>query len=159
MTWSATPLPLKEPPGVLGEIIASKVATVGRLQPHRPTRRPDAPRGFSGQLRGGRAGTPKLIAEIKPKSPSRGHLAAPDHGALCERATRYDRYAAAISVLCDEAWFGGSLALLQAVRSKVSCPVLCKDFIVAPAQIALAASAGADAVLLMASVLRAESLR
>jgi indole-3-glycerol phosphate synthase len=55
-----------------------------------------------------------------------------------------------ISVLCDERWFAGSFAHLEAVRARVSVPLLCKDFIIDAAQIGRAWEAGADAVLLIA---------
>jgi indole-3-glycerol phosphate synthase/phosphoribosylanthranilate isomerase/anthranilate synthase/indole-3-glycerol phosphate synthase/phosphoribosylanthranilate isomerase len=51
------------------------------------------------------------------------------------------------------AWAGGSFEDLASVSAAVRVPVLCKDFVVDPAQVAAARAAGADAVLLMASVL------
>ena len=78
---------------------------------------------------------------------------------LCERdlvpaiARIYDRYAAAISVLTDEAYFQGNFDFLPLVRQQVKVPVLCKDFIVDPYQIYLARHYQADAILLMLSVL------
>src|ERR1700737_3682451 len=99
-----------------------------------------------------------LIAEAKERSPS---------GGLLQR--RYDpvrlahRYAAngaaAISVLTEPEFFGGSLEHLQAVRAAVDVPVLCKDFIVDPVQVLAARGVGADAVLLMLGLLDDGALR
>ena len=91
-----------------------------------------------------------LIAEIKRSSPSAGRIAAPDDD-LFARARAYDRAgAAAISVLCEPHWFGGSIDDLAAVRRLVRAPVLAKDFVVDPRQLELIRVAGADAVLLLA---------
>ncbi|MEZ0239669.1 MAG: tryptophan synthase subunit beta [Chloroflexota bacterium] len=91
-----------------------------------------------------------LIAEIKRSSPSAGRIAAPDDDLLA-RARAYDRAgAAAISVLCEPHWFGGSIDDLAAVRRVVRAPVLAKDFVVDPRQLELLRSAGADLVLLLA---------
>lgn len=92
-----------------------------------------------------------LIAEIKPRSPSEGRLGSDDPGA---RAAAYERGGAAvISVLTEPSRFEGSLDLLAEVRAAVAVPVLCKDFLVDPAQIAEARSAGADGVLLIVRML------
>ena len=92
-----------------------------------------------------------LIAEFKPRSPSRGELrpdAVPEH-----IAEVYRPYAAAISVLCDAPFFGGSRDALTRIRAASGLPVLCKDFIVTRYQVVEARAAGADAVLLMVSLL------
>src|SRR5262249_4715291 len=90
----------------------------------------------------------KLIGEIKFRSPSAGVLSR----ALGprERARAYvEGGIAMISVLTDRRWFDGSFEHLAEVRAAVPVPVLCKDFIIDPAQIDRAWSAGADAVLLI----------
>jgi indole-3-glycerol phosphate synthase len=93
----------------------------------------------------------RLILEIKPSSPSAGVLASLlDLPALLEV---YQRYGLAISVLTDETYFGGSLDLLRQVRQNVSVPVLRKDFIFDPYQVAEARLVGADAVLLIVKAL------
>ncbi len=93
-----------------------------------------------------------LIAEIKRASPSAGAIAASDDD-LVARARAYQRGgAAAISVLCEPHWFGGSIEELTRIRSNVSVPVLAKDFVVEPRQLDLLRAAGADAVLLLAAI-------
>ena len=94
----------------------------------------------------------KIIAEFKRKSPSAGILRG-DRSAE-EVARSYERGGAcAISVLTDEAYFGGSIADLCAVRSITDLPILRKDFIIDPIQIYETATARADAVLLIVAAL------
>ncbi len=115
-------------------------------------------RDFRAALRDMAKPGPRVIAEIKRRSPSKGTLKADLDPATIARV--YERGgAAAISVLVDTNFFGGSLEDLTAARSAVSIPVLCKEFIVDPYQIYEARLAGADAVLLLASVLDLGSLR
>ena len=98
-----------------------------------------------------------IICEIKPASPSKGVIRAQaDIDAI---ADIYAPFANAISVLADEKFFGGSLANVQKVARRVSCPVLAKDVVVSPQQIIEARAFGAHAVLLMLSVLDDETYR
>ncbi len=91
-----------------------------------------------------------LIAEIKRSSPSAGEIATAGDD-IVARARAYEAGgAAAISVLCEPHWFGGSVDDLRAVRAAVSVPVLAKEFVVEPIQLPHLRAAGADAVLLLA---------
>jgi tryptophan synthase beta chain len=91
-----------------------------------------------------------LIAELKRASPSTGRIAPADDD-LPARARAYEAGgAAAISVLCEPHWFGGSIDDLRRVREAVSIPVLAKEFVVDPRQLELVRAAGADLVLLLA---------
>jgi indole-3-glycerol phosphate synthase len=94
-----------------------------------------------------RPGT-SLIAEHKRRSPSAGTIR---EGASCaEVVSAYERGgAAALSVLTEEAHFGGSLADLREARGATELPVLRKDFTIDRYQLYEAKAAGADAVLLV----------
>ncbi|MDO6427305.1 bifunctional indole-3-glycerol-phosphate synthase TrpC/phosphoribosylanthranilate isomerase TrpF [Thalassotalea sp. 1_MG-2023] len=92
-----------------------------------------------------------FILECKKASPSKG-LIREDFDVLSICQT-YDKYAAAISVLTDEKYFQGNYEYLNIVTQHVSCPVLNKDFFIDPYQVYLARYYGADAILLMLSVL------
>lgn len=93
-----------------------------------------------------------VIAEVKKASPSAGAI-APDCEASKQALHYQDGGAAAISVLTEPEYFGGSFTDLSDVADAVDVPVLCKDFIVDPVQLFIARGHGADAVLLMVSVL------
>jgi indole-3-glycerol phosphate synthase len=113
-------------------------------------------RPFGEALRMG--GEVALLAEIKPRSPSAGVIR--EGGDPVEIATCYERGgAAALSVLTDGRYFGGSLGALHAVREAVDLPVLRKDFVIDPLQVEEARAAGADAVLLIVAALEDAALR
>ncbi|MBP3948456.1 bifunctional indole-3-glycerol-phosphate synthase TrpC/phosphoribosylanthranilate isomerase TrpF [Corynebacterium sp. Marseille-P3884] len=97
-----------------------------------------------------RPGT-RFIMECKSSSPSLGMIR--EHYEPGEIASIYSRYAAGISVLCEPERFGGDYDHLATVAATTHLPVLCKDFIVDPVQIHAARYFGADAILLMLSVL------
>jgi indole-3-glycerol phosphate synthase len=100
---------------------------------------------------------PIIIAEFKRRSPSVGIIR--DDLTLSEIVRCYERGgAAAISVLTDEEYFGGSLADLCTARSVTKLPLLRKDFIIDRIQILEAAAAGADAVLLIVAAVDDVSL-
>ena len=96
-----------------------------------------------------------IIAELKRKSPSAGPIGGIDD----QRIALYNRYATAISVLTDSAYFDGSFELLEYVAKTTAVPILCKDFIVDRAQIDFAYSKGADLILLIATVLNHAQLK
>ena len=98
-----------------------------------------------------------LIAECKERSPSAGMLQTP-YDPIAIAARYAANGAAAISVLTEPEFFGGSLLHLKEVRARVELPVLCKDFIIDPIQVRTARAAGADAVLLIASILGNDQL-
>ncbi|WP_196717386.1 tryptophan synthase subunit beta [Actinomyces trachealis] len=93
---------------------------------------------------------PALVLECKAASPSLGTIRADYDPASLARM--YRPYAAAVSVLTEPDRFNGSFEDLEAVRAVVDCPVLCKDFIVDEVQVLAARHLGADAILLMLSV-------
>jgi len=118
----------------------------------------DASARTPGRLREALGGaTMCVIAEVKGASPVDGSIRKGYEPATIARD--YARAgAAAISVLTEPEYFGGSLAALEAVAAAVPVPVLRKDFIVDEYQIDQAALAGAAAVLLIADVLEPERL-
>lgn len=93
-----------------------------------------------------------IIAEVKKASPSAGAI-APECEASKQALHYQDGGAAAISVLTEPTYFSGSFTDLSDVADAVDVPVLAKDFVVDPVQLFAARGHGADAVLLMVSVL------
>jgi len=98
-----------------------------------------------------------VIAEVKRSSPSKGALAT-----IADPASLAEQYenagASVISVLTESRRFGGSLADLDAVRSRVNIPVLRKDFMVDEYQFFEARAHGADVVLLIVAALSKSQL-
>jgi len=132
---------------LLAAIVARKRADVAaRLGGGAPAARPTR-RSLRAAL--ARPGA-RLIMEVKKASPSAGRLSGIDAAA---QAKAYAGAADAVSVLTDGPYFGGSLDDLAAVRAAYDGPILAKDFIVDPRQVAEARARGADAVLAMLSVL------
>ncbi|PSJ37700.1 bifunctional indole-3-glycerol-phosphate synthase TrpC/phosphoribosylanthranilate isomerase TrpF [Allosphingosinicella deserti] len=142
-----------DPGGVLGEIVARKRIDVAErlagisLDDLRARAEPTR-RSLKAAL--GAPGA-RFVMEVKRTSPSKGVLRA---GAdPIEIARGYAGAADAISVLVDTPYFGGSYADLKAVRGVFEGPILAKDFVVDPRQVPEARLHGADAVLVMLSVL------
>ena len=144
---------MREIEGVLGEIVARKRKDVAaRLEgiPIETLRTRAAPTRLSlkAALAQPRA---RFIMEVKRISPSEGQLRASADPAAIARA--YRGAADAISVLVDGPYFGGSYGDLAAVRAEFAGPILAKDFVIDPRQVPEARIHGADAVLVMLSVL------
>lgn len=113
------------------------------------------PPSFRTALGGGRLA---LIAEVKRRSPSAGVIRADLQPA--ERALAYAQAgAAAISVLTDGPYFGGSIDDLSGVARVVPLPTLRKDFILDEVQVVEARAAGASAILLIVRALDSSRLR
>jgi indole-3-glycerol phosphate synthase len=141
--------------GMLGRIVEAKRAEVERLRPRADALRAEAAdaepaRPFAAALRN--VHEVRLLAEIKRRSPSAGAIR--EGADPVEVARAYDAGgAAALSVLTDREFFGGSLDVLRAVRAAVDLPLLRKDFVLDPLQVWEARGAGADAILLIVRIL------
>src|SRR5258708_12001267 len=101
---------------------------------------------------------PAIIAEIKQASPSKGILTR-DFDASAIAKMYAAGQAAALSVLTDEEFFRGDLADLEAARAAVTLPVLRKDFTIDDYHVIEAAAHGADAILLIATILDCGQMR
>jgi indole-3-glycerol phosphate synthase len=112
-------------------------------------------RDFSAALR--RTGL-NVIAELKPASPSRGTIRDPFHPAALATALAAAG-AAALSVLTEPEFFGGSLKNLRDARKEITLPVLRKDFIFDPWQVWEARANDADSFLLIVAALEDGLLR
>jgi indole-3-glycerol phosphate synthase len=119
------------------------------------TRRPQG-QAFREALRVSPA--PRVIAECKRRSPSKGILRR-DYEPAAHAAAYAGAGAIAISVLTEPTFFDGSLEHLAQVRAAVEVPLLRKDFIVTEYQLVEAAAFGADAVLLIVGALDDRELR
>ena len=149
------------PDGILERIVATKHREVDALREHLDELRAgveDMPpaRDFLGCLKDSESVA--VIAEIKRRSPGAGPI-RPDLDPV-RLAHSYESHgASALSVLTDLEYFGGSLEDLRIARSLVDVPILRKDFIVDESQIYESRKAGADAILLIASILDDDRIR
>lgn len=140
---------MAEPDGILGEIVARKRRDIAaRFSGSALDGAPRSTRSLKAAL--SRPGA-RFIMEVKRASPSGGRLR--EHADPTAIAAAYRDIADAISVLTDAPYFGGSLADLAAVRGAYDGPILAKDFMIDLRQVAEARRHGADAILVMLSVL------
>jgi indole-3-glycerol phosphate synthase len=142
-------------PGILASIVRTKLDDLGRLEARAAQLEAaalDAPpaRDFRGALAG--SSSVSLVAECKRRSPGAGAI-RPELNPADLTVGYEGAGAAALSVLTDEQYFGGSVDDLEAVRAAVHIPVLRKDFTLHPLHVLEARASGADAVLLIVRIL------
>ncbi len=90
-----------------------------------------------------------IIAEFKRKSPSSNHIS---NIPMDDVLPVYEKYAAGISVLTDEIYFGGSIDDMLEANDLVQIPLLRKDFIIDEYQLVESKGIGADVILLIAAL-------
>jgi indole-3-glycerol phosphate synthase len=152
---------------ILEQILRDKVEEVAERRRRRPLaelqkqlRDLPRPRDFVAALRaddGRREKVPRVIAEVKKASPSKGVI-RPDFDPVAIARTYATNGAAALSVLTDEKYFQGHLSFLEAIREAVTLPVLRKDFTIDAYQVYESRVAHADAILLIVAALEVAQL-
>lgn len=148
-------------PPILDQIVASARAKLPALRARgqeleRRAAAAGAPPSFRGALAAGT--TVALVAEVKRRSPSAGVIRG-DLDPVAYARKYAENGAAAISVLTEEAHFGGSLDDLERVSTALGVPTLRKDFILDELQLVEARAAGASAALLIVRILPPRRLR
>ncbi len=145
---------------ILSEIIAHKKIEVARQKEENPfslleKRIMEKSIPFHSMRTALEQSTTGIIAEFKRRSPSKGWINRTAE--VIPVAKAYEAAgAAALSVLTDEPYFGGTLVDLRAATKSVSIPVMRKEFIVDEYQIYDAKLAGASAILLIAAAITME---
>jgi indole-3-glycerol phosphate synthase len=144
--------------GILDRIVEKRVVRIQKAKQSLPlsnlveqcTKTDCKPRWFGKAI--SRTDCTNIIAEVKRQSPSKGVIRE-DFNHL-EIARQYAQAgAAAMSVLTEEDFFGGSLTYLREIHEHVDVPLLRKDFIIDDYQIYEAAASGASAILLITAIL------
>jgi indole-3-glycerol phosphate synthase len=143
---------------ILKQIVESKKKEVDFFKPKSPVERFErdgffwkfSNRSLSERLNF--PGSNGIIAEFKRKSPSKGWFKTKELE-VEPVVTKYDKYVAGISVLTDDPFFGGDLDDLIQAKVVTDAPILRKDFIIDPWQIAESKAFGADVILLIAACL------
>ena len=133
---------------ILQEITAHKLEEIAALKAKKPSLKEALLNSESG-----------IIAEFKRRSPSKGWIK--EDGRADDIPLSYEKNgAAAVSILTDRDYFGGSDDFIRAARkSGVTVPILYKNFVVDELQLAAAALCGASAVLLIAACLTKDECR
>ncbi len=157
-------IPNTEAQHILEEIVWHKEVEVAKMRDRLPLMKlrqqvatVEPPQDFLAALRNGKT-SPALIAEVKKASPSKGIIRADFNPAAIAKAYE-EGGASCLSVLTDSKFFQGSFDNLSLVRQTVDLPLLCKEFIIYPYQIYFARAKGADAVLLIAAILKDQDLK
>lgn len=133
---------------ILQKIIATKQEELALLKGKKPSLRQ--------ALLGSETG---IIAEFKRKSPSKGWIKEEGYADIIPLSYQQNG-AAALSILTDEHYFGGSDDFIrQARQSGVTIPILYKNFVIDEAQLYAAALCGASAVLLIAACLTKQACK
>lgn len=151
---------MASPPDVLQRILQRKTEEIAVRSARMPLRDLQArladappPRGFAVAIEARiAAGQPAVIAEVKKASPSRGVIRVDFDPAAIARSYEAGG-AACLSVLTDVDFFQGADAYLQQARMACALPVLRKDFMIDPYQIAESRMLGADCILLIVAAL------
>jgi indole-3-glycerol phosphate synthase len=153
-----------EPKHILEEIVWHKEEEVERLREglsllelRKQEQNVPPAKDFLGAITKGNT-QPALIAEVKKASPSKGVIRE-DFDPVAIAKAYVQGGASCLSVLTDRKFFQGSFENLALVRQAVDIPLLCKEFILYPYQIYLARVKGADAILLIAAILKDTDLQ